>query len=117
MIKLIKLIIFYAIEFIFYSYKFTRYTYKLIINVLTVQLKTLPLKEVFKFLIELISSKLTDNSIIRRVTVPLGLNWKNLCDTKLKKLFILIITFIVLIYRWFITLKKILLWSFKLGII
>jgi len=118
MIKIIKILIVYVIGFIFYLDKFTRYSFKLVFNALIVQLKTLPLKEVYNFLNDLLSGKQTDNSISskKKITVPLGLNWRNLCDTKPKKIFLLGLTFIILLNRSFCLIKKFLLWPFKLGI-
>lgn len=113
---MIKFIIFYAIGFIFYLDKFTRYSFKLVFNALIVQLKTLPLKEVYNFLNDLLSGKQTDNSILSKITVPLGLNRRNLCDTKPKKIFLLGLTFIILLNRSFCLIKNFLLWPFKLGI-
>lgn len=116
MIKIIKFIIHYSIGFIFYFDKLSRYTYKLVFNAFTIQLKTLPLREVFSFFFKLLTNKLTDNSILSKVALPLGLNWKYLCDTKLKKNLLLGFTSALIFYRWFIVLKKVLLWPFKLGV-
>lgn len=116
MIKLIKFIIFYSIELIYYLDQFSKYTYRLIFNALFLQLKVLPVQEIFNFFYILIFNKLTDNSILGKIAIPLGVNWKILCDTKLKKLFLLIITTSLLFYRWFIILKKVFLWPFKLGL-
>lgn len=101
MIKLIKLIIFYSIELIFHLDQFSRYTYKLIFNALIIQFKVLSVREIFKFFINLLTNKLTDNSILNKISIPLGVSWKNLCDTKIKKLFLLIILSTVLVYRFF----------------
>lgn len=116
MIKIIKILIVYVIGFIFYLDKFSRYSFNLIFKTFTIQLITLPLREVYTFFVNLMSGKLTDNSILSQTTIPLGLNWKLLCDTKAKKIYLLVFTSTVLLYRSFLTMKKILLWPFKLGI-
>jgi len=63
-----------------------------------------------------LTNKLTDNSILGKITIPLGLNWKSLCDTKPKKIYLLVFTATMLLYRSFILIKRIFLWPFKLGI-
>jgi len=73
-------------------------------------------REVFNFFVDLLKNNLTDNSILCKITVPLGLNWKNLCDTKAKRLYLLTVTSSNLLYRGFIIFKKLFLWPFKLGI-
>jgi len=116
MIKIIKFIIFCSIGFIFYSDKLGRYTYRLVFNNFILQLKVLPIQEVSNFFSGLFSNNLTDNSILGKITIPLGLNWRNLCDTNVKKFYLLTVTSIFLIYRFFFAMKNFLLLPFKLGI-
>lgn len=50
------------------------------------------------------------------MSIPLGINWRNLCDTKPKKIYLLTLTSTILLYRGFLIIKKFILWPFKLGI-
>jgi len=112
MIKIIKLIIFCSIGFIFYSDKLGRYTYRLVFNNFILQLKVLPIQEVSNFFSGLFSNNLTDNSILGKITIPLGLNWRSLCDTNVKKIYLLTVTSIFLIYRFFFCNEKIFIITF-----
>ncbi len=72
--------------------KLSKYTFRLIFNTFIIQLKVLPVREVFKFFADLLKINLTDNSILGKITFPLGLNWRNLCDTKAKRFYLLTVT-------------------------
>lgn len=73
-------------------------------------------KDLFKFLVNLIKNKLPESSILSIICLPLGLNWKSLFDSNIKKFLILALTISVIIYRGFVLIKKLILWPFKLGI-
>jgi len=117
MIKIIKYIITYGIGFIYYLDKISGYTYKLILNTFIVQLKVVSIRELFKFFKDLLTNNLNNNTLLSQISFPQGFNWKSLIDTKPKKIYLLTITSTVLIYRSIVTLKKIFLWPFKLGIL
>lgn len=116
MIIIIKLIKYYTIALIYYSDKFSRYIFRLIFSTFIVQLKVLPIREIYKFLVDLFKNNLNGNSILGKISIPLGINWNILCDTKPKKVYLLILTSTMLLYRGFKLTKNFILWPFKLGI-
>jgi len=115
MTRIIKYLIIYITGLILFD-NLTKDNHRFIIKTLTAQLKTLPLRDVINFPKDLFSNKLTDNSILSKISIPLGLNWRLLCDTNAKKIYLLVLTSSILIYRWFTIMKKVLLWPFKLGL-
>ena len=90
--------------------------YKNIFDNFITQLTSLPIRENLKFLNNLRLNQLTENSIFNNISAPFGVNWKFLCDTNLKRFFLIWITSCVAFYRWYKVIKIILLWPFKLGI-
>jgi len=90
--------------------------YRGLFDNLNIQLFTLPQVDVFKFFNDLTFNKLTDTSILNKIASPLGLNWRTLCDNNYKKFSLLRLIFFIIVYRWFLLVRKLILWPFKLGI-
>lgn len=112
---IIKFFVFSASWFFIFN-QLHKNQYKGLFDNLNIQLLTLPQGDIKGFFSDLIFNKLTEVSILNKIALPLGLNWRLLCDTNYKKFFLLAMIMVVLLYRWFLLFKKFILWPFKLGI-
>lgn len=115
MIRIIKYI-FFSITWHFIFKAISKINFKKLLDSIITQLQSLPYKDLFKLIKNLILNKQTDNSILNTVCLPLGFNWKYFFDSNLNKFFLLFLTFSIIEDRWFILVKRLLLWPFKLGI-
>lgn len=107
----------FSLSWFFVFKQLKKNNYRGLFDNLSLQLLTLPFNYLWDFFSELIFNRLTENSILNKIALPLGLDWKSLCDTNIKKIFLILIVIVISLYRWFTILKKILLWPFKLGIL
>ena len=114
-ITILKYLVF-SVSWFFIFKQLKKNNYRGLFNNLNVQLLTLPQADIYRFFSDLISNRNNENSILSRIAIPLGLDWRTLCDTNSKKFFLLGLVLAISTYRWFILFKKVFLWPFKLGI-
>lgn len=76
----------------------------------------LPISNVINLLKDLVLGTLTNNIFYRLIPFTPGFQVVTLIDTPSKRVFWFGFIFTLLIYKWFILFKRLLLWPFKLGI-
>ena len=111
MIKIIKWILF-SITWNLIFKGITKINYKNLFDNFVLKLLSISYKDIFKFLIDLILNRLTENSILNKVCLPFGLNFNYLLDNNIKKFLLLSLTLSIMVYRWAVLMRKLLLWPF-----
>lgn len=106
----------YTVMWHYIFYTIEKINYRHLINNFRTQLQTMSSINLIRFFRDLVFNRLNDNINFRTIGISLGLNYKTLYDTKNKRLFWLGFTFSIIVYRWMVLFKKIILWPFKLGI-
>lgn len=91
----------------FLVFKQLKKKYRGLFDNLNTQLLTLPITDIFGFFTGLLYIKLTDNSILSKISSPLNLDWRVLCDSNLKKAFLLLMISAVSMYRWLQVVKRV----------
>lgn len=112
-------IIRYIINTIFWQFVFNqinRVDFIALINNFSALFLTLSARNIITFLKDLILNSLTNNILFRLIPVTPDFQVRTLTDTPVKKVFWFGFIFTLLVYRWFILFKRLLLWPFKLGI-
>lgn len=115
MIRIIRYFLISISWFFFYS-KIRKSDFRNILSNYNLQLRALSLWEVFRFLNDLITDNLNERSWLNTITLPFNVSFRVLFDNNYKKLFLFGYGFMIIIYRWFQIMKKLLLLPFKLGI-
>jgi hypothetical protein len=91
--------------------------FNFIFNNLRTVLMLLPISKIWNLFLDLIWNRVLDIPILNIITSSSKLeSSKLLYDTPLKKIILSSFIFTILSYRWYVILKKTLLWPFKLGI-
>jgi hypothetical protein len=111
----------YIINTIFWQFIFNqvnRVDFIALMNNFSALFLTLSARNVITFLKDLILNSLTNNFFFRLIPITNtpGFQVRTLTDTPLKRVFWFGFIFTLLVYRWFILFKRLLLWPFKLGI-
>jgi len=114
-IKIIKRI-FISIIWQYLFYKIERINYINLFNNYITFLQTLSTRNLINILRYLILDRITDNNFIRVIGAAIGPNVNFMFDSYHKRLFWFGFIFTMIVHRWLILLKRILLWPFKLGI-
>ena len=78
-------------------------------------LMTLNVLDKLKLLLGMITNKFSDN-IVNTLPSPLNLELRILSNTNPKNFTILGFIFSLILYKWLVLFKRVLLWPFKLGI-
>lgn len=101
-------------QYMFYS--ISRIDFRRLISNVTIIFNTMSLRELSRLCWDIILNKVHNNRFIRMIGLQNPVDTRIIFDTNNKKFFWLSILFSLTIFRWFIYLKKIFLWPFKLGI-
>lgn len=97
----------------------SRLNFRIFTNNITAQLLTMSITQLFLFLRDIISNRLTNNIFFRIVTATpalVGINPLEFINSKSKKAFWIGFVFTLILYRQYILFKRLFLWPFKLGI-
>jgi len=114
-IKIIKQFVI-AIAWQYFFYKLERVNYINFINNFSTQLLAMSILDTLRFYRDLITNAITNNIFFRVLAVTTGVNVNSLTDTNSKRFFWLGLAFTLIVYRWLILFKKLILWPFKLGV-
>lgn len=115
MIRILRNLLTYLIwQFMFDS--ISRVDFRLLFNNLTIMFNTMSTRELIRLYWDIILNKITDNRFYRLIYAQTAINTRITLDRNNKRLFLFSIVFYIIMYRWYILFKKILLWPFKLGI-
>jgi len=106
----------YSMSWYFFYNKIKKSDYQHIFDGYNIKLMALSIRDIFKFLSDLTTDNLNENSWLNSLTLPFNLSFKILFDSNSKKLFLFGFGFTVIVYRWLKLFRKILLFPFKLGI-
>lgn len=87
-----------------------------LINNISAILLTFSLRNILIFLKDIIFDRYSDNVFFRLIHNNLGLQFSTLTDTSSKRIFWVGFVFSLVVLRWFILFKRLILWPFKLGI-
>ena len=85
-------------------------------NTFRTQLLTMSTRNIWRFIWDLISNRITNIFIFRIVTNLPGINPNDLINSKSKKIFWLSFASVLVFYKMFTYFKRLILWPFKLGI-
>jgi len=109
--------IFYSMAWQYFFYKIERVNFIYLINNFPTYYQTLSMRNSLRFFRDLVYDRATDNTFFRNLNPGNLINTRTLTDTNTKKMFWLGFTFTLLTLKWYILLKKVILWPFKLGIV
>jgi len=115
MIKIIKLITVSISSSLLFK-NISRLDYNKIFETLNSIILSSPLRVIHKFFFDLTYNRLTEDNLLNRATLPFGLDWRIFCDTNSKRFGLLGFVFTLVVYRWLILFKRVILWPFKLGV-
>jgi len=115
MIKIIKYIFNWVFWGLFYQI-LLNYNYKTIFDSFTTLFSTLPFRTLLKFISDLINNRFSNNNIFRLINLPEGLNVNILFDNSSKRFFWSCFIFFILVHRWLLIFKNLILLPFKWGI-
>ena len=94
----------------------SRVDFRQLINNLTIFFNTLSIRELIRLSKDIAINKFTDNQYYRFIYAQTTINTRILLNPNNRKLMWLSLVLSVVIYKWTMLLKKLLLWPFKLGI-
>jgi len=112
MIKILK----YLLTEIFWRFLFDniiKLDFVTLTNNFRVQLLTMSSREILSLYWDLLSNRISNHNLFISLQ---GANVNSLTDTNPKRFFWLGMTFTLIVYKWFILFKRLILWPFKLGI-
>lgn len=113
------IIIRWIIEIIVYRFLFNqinRINFRIIFRNFTTQLLTMSTVNIWVLLRDLFLDRIINNNFFRILEATYGLNIRLLFDQRSKRAFWFGFIFTLILYKWYILFKKLLLWPFKLGI-
>jgi len=115
MITIIKYVFF--IFFSTFCFKqVNRSNFKSIFDNFNAQLMTTPLRVLFSTLGYLWNNNFRNITTLNSISTTFNVDWNILYDNNAKKFGLLAFVFTLIVYRWLILLKRLILWPFKLGI-
>jgi len=115
MIRIIKFI-YFNLSWVLLFREMSRYNYRNIFDNFNIQLMTLSPRSLFTFSNNLLNNRFSDISVLNTISTTFNEDWKILYDSITKKFTILGFVFTLLVYRWLVLFKRVILWPFKLGI-
>lgn len=115
MIRVIKFVVF-SFSWYFMFKNVNRSNYRGFLDNFNTHLRSLSILNLFEVLKNLLIDSMSENLLLRGISIPLNLDWKMLNDTRPKKLFLIGLVFTIIVNRWLQFFKRIFLWPFKLGI-
>lgn len=90
--------------------------FRVLLNNFIVLILSLNSIQVFRLFRDLIHRTITNNVNFRIFAITNRININSLIDTNKKIFFWIGFVFTIILYKWFILMKKVLLWPFKLGV-
>lgn len=115
MIRIIKFIVFSSSWFFMFK-SLNKSNYRSFLDSFSTHLRSLNIWNLFEVLKNLLTDSMPENLLLRGISIPLGVDWKVLNDTKTKKFFLVGFVFTIIVNRWLHFFKRVFLWPFKLGI-